>query len=148
MADSMEEFRKIYERLVDDELLELAAAPDSLTPEARTALSKELEHRGLADEAMEAAASQDAAPEPPITSGASVGNAAWSVVPESQTVEAGSGWVAVSSAESEAEARQTQEILKAAGIESQLQIVVLIDPADANRAFDVLSERLDREQES
>jgi len=143
MPDPMDQILLTYQRMVDDELLELAAAPNELTPEARTALWAELGRRGITDEAMQAAESMPA----PAAPQATVGGVNWSVVPESQGGAQDSEWVAVSSAESEAEARETQELLQASGIASQLQIVVLTNQADAARAFDILSEKLDGEQE-
>ena len=50
--------------------------------------------------------------------------------------------MAVYSAASESEAEQVQESLRAAGVESQLQIVILVPQAEAERALEILSEQL------
>jgi hypothetical protein len=120
-----------YRRMTDGELLELASQKEELTPEARTALETELATRGIADEAMKPEAAErypEASPEPADHRSSVLFGAQLPEGPSSELV-------VVFSAESEAEANAAQASLGAAGIESQMQIVVLV-PAD--RAEDAL----------
>jgi len=144
MSSRIDEFRATYKRMVDEELLELADEMDQLTEEAQIALRAELSHRGIAEEGIEAqkaeAPQSNAPAEPNLPEWGFFG----AKTPELQP----SDFVAVFSAGSDSEAEQVQESLRDAGIESQFQIVILVRQADSERAFDVLSERLDADQES
>ncbi len=134
---SRDEYRATYQRMGDLELLELAGEIDQLTPEARKALEAELGRRGITEEANQA---QDAEA-PPSSPSAASGLPNW-FLGASPAPLPPSEFVAVFSAESESEAQQVRESLRAAGIESQSQIVILVPQAEAEKAFETLSEQL------
>ena len=123
--------------MADLELLELADQADQLTEEARTALGAELGRRGITEEATQA---QNVEATPSSPSAAS-GLPNW-FLGASPAPLPPSEFVAVFSAESESEAQQVRESLRAAGIESQSQIVILVPQAEAEKAFETLSEQL------
>jgi hypothetical protein len=144
MSSRIEEYRATYKRMPDAQLLELAEQVDDLTDEAQTALRAELDRRGIAEAAGKTPDKEPAPSSPAMP--AEVAN--WGILGEHVPTLPPSELVAVFSAATEAEAAQVQEALHAAGIECQLQIVILVPQAEAEQAFEVLSEQLGPEEES
>jgi len=143
MSSRVEQYRANYQRMEDDELLDLAGQLADLMPDARTALWAELGRRGLTEQAE---AARDAAG--PQASAASAADAPvpdlpeWSLLNKPPELPS-SDFVAVLSVGDVAEAQRTQELLQAEGVESQLQIVVLVPQADAGKALRIVAEQID-----
>jgi hypothetical protein len=133
----MDEYRANYKRMPDGQLLELAEQVDELTEEAQTALRAELGRRGIAEEGIE----EQKAEAPPNNAPAEPGLPEWFLGSKAPPLP-DSEFVAVFSAQDESEADQVQESLRIAGIENQAQIVILVPQAQAEKAFDILSEHL------
>jgi hypothetical protein len=114
-------------------------------PEARTALWAEIGRRGITDQAAEArdaamshdspAATATAAPSEPDLS-------AWSLLPKPSTLPSNE-FVTVLSVGEVSEAQHAQELLHANGIESQLQIVLLVPQTDSEKALRIVTEQID-----
>ena len=129
-----------YRRMADGELLELASEKEQLTPEARTALETELANRGLADEPPEN--ESDESHESPERHGnpSPASEEYRSVLFGSSLPDRPSNeLVVVFSAENEGDAQAAQAALGAAGIESQLQIVVLVKADQAEDALEIIA---------
>ena len=123
-----------YRRMADGELLELASQGEQLTPEARSALETELANRGIVDESANTKATErfeGASPKHADYHSALFGPS----LPETPSSEL----VVVFSAENEAEAQAAQASLGAAGIDSQLQIVVLMAADQAEDALKIVA---------
>ncbi|MGH9786615.1 MAG: hypothetical protein ACRD88_20790 [Terriglobia bacterium] len=143
MSDRTDQYRVTYGRMADGELLELAGQVDQLTGEARTALWTELGRRGIKEEAIQARDSgtpQDI-PAPPIEL------PEWGLFGPKPPELPPSELVTVFSAGDESEAEQVRELLRADGIESQMQIVILVRQAESEKALRILSEQLDPDAE-
>ena len=144
MSNRMDEYRATYKQMADGQLLELAAELDQLTGEAQTALRAEMDRRGIAEEATKAQEPRmptegtPAAPDPP----------AWGFFGAPPPALPPSEFVAVFSAETEPEAEQVRESLRAAGVESLLEFVVLVRQGESEKAFEILSEQLGPDAES
>jgi hypothetical protein len=143
MSSRVEEFRANYQRMEDDELLELAGQLDQLMPDARIALWAEIGRRGITEQAEEA---RDAAA--PRAVPASAPDVAAPDLPEWNLLNKppelpSSDYVAVLSVADVSEAQRSQELLRAEGIESQLQIVILVPQAEAEKALRIVSEQID-----
>jgi hypothetical protein len=143
MGSRVEEFRANYQRMEDDELLELAGQLDQLMPDARTALWAEMGRRGITEQAEEA---RDAAAAP---AGAATPHdrrapdlPAWSLLNKPPELPS-SDYVAVLSVADVTEAQRSQDLLRAEGLESQLQIVILVPHAESEKALRIVSEQLD-----
>lgn len=137
MSSRLDEYRATYKRMVDEELLELAEEMDQLTDDAQTALRDELDRRGIVDEALQE-------PEAPLSKSparAPSGLPEWFLGSKSPALP-DSELVAVFSAASDSEAEQVQESLRAAGIDSQTEYVILVPQAQAEKAYQALSEQL------
>ena len=144
MSSRVEELRATYKRMPEEQLLELAGQADQLTGEARTALWAELGYRGITEEAIKTREKKSSRSDPPTADEIAQLNLLGERTPTLPPSE----FVAVFSAESESEAEQVQESLRAAGVESQLQIVILVPQAEAEKAFEILSEQLGPDTES
>ena len=141
MSNRMDEYRANYKRMPDGQLLELAEQVDELTEEAQTALRAELGRRGIAEEGIEEGIEEQKAEAPPNNAPAEPGLPEWFLGSKAPPLP-DSEFVAVFSAQDESEADQVQESLRIAGIENQAQIVILVPQAQAEKAFEVLSEQL------
>jgi len=143
MSSRVEEYRATYHRMADEELLELSGQLDQLTPDARIALWAEIGRRGITEQAAEA---QDAAMSHDSSAAASHPSEpdlhAWSLLPEPSTLPSNE-FVAVLSVGDVSEAQHAQELLHAKGIESQLQIVLLVPQANSEKALQIVSEQID-----
>jgi len=145
MNNRMDEYRTTYKQMADGQLLELAAELDHLTGEAQTALWAEMGRRGITEEATKVQKSAVPADGSPaahdLPAWGFFGADAPAALPPSE-------FVAVFSADSEPEAEQVQESLRAAGIESLLEFVVLVRQDKSEKAFGILSEQLGPDAES
>ena len=137
MSNRIDELRATYKRMVDEELLELAEEMDQLTDEAKTALRAELSRRGI----QEGGTEEPKAEAPPSNAPAEPGLPEWFLGSKAPPLP-DSEFVAVFSTQDDSEAGQVQESLRGAGIECQMQIVILVPQAQAEKAFEVLSEQL------
>ena len=142
MSNRMDEYRANYKRMPDGQLLELAEQVDELTEEAQTALRAELGRRGIAEEGIE----EQKAEAPPNNAPAEPGLPEWFLGSKAPPLP-DSEFVAVFSTQDDSEAGQVQESLRTAGIENQAQIVILVPQAQAEKAFEVLSEQLGPDEE-
>ena len=143
MSDWTDQYRVTYGRMADGELLELAGQVDQLTGEARTALWAELGRRGITEEAIrtrDSGTSQDI-PAPAIEL------PDWGLFGPKPPELPPSEFVTVFSAEDESEAERVQELLRTAGIECQMQIVLLVRQAESEKALQIVSEQLDPDAE-
>ena len=138
MSSRIEEYRATYKRMPDDQLLELADEVDDLTEEARTALWAELERRGIAEAGGKTPDKKTSRSSPAMPAD----TADWDLLGERPPALPPSEFVAVFSAEKEAEAEQVQESLRSAGVESLLEFVVLVRQSESEKAFEILSEQL------
>lgn len=147
MSDRMQQFVARYRGMVDEQLFELADQAEQLTGEARAALWAELGRRGITEqaakreeetpEAEQENGSQDASPNPPeLYSWGLLGTAPPRRLPPSE-------WAAVFSAATGSEAQRVQEVLATAGIETQLQIVILVSQAETEKALQIISEKIE-----
>jgi hypothetical protein len=151
MSDLFNNLLQNYRRMVDDELIELARGADELTPEAQMALRSELGRRGITDEHWkepEPRRNVQAASRQPTGSGAIVGDMVHDTVNDIEGEPSAPELVAVFSSEDEQGAQRAQALLQNAGIESRQQIVLLVSPSDAEKAFEIFSEQLEDEEES
>ena len=143
MRNKADELFANYRRMADGELLELASQKEQLTPEAVTALESELADRGITEEALKTETADDSPdehPEPTDYLHSEVFGDEHLEMPSSDLA-------AVYSAEGEADAKAVQKLLSDAGIESQLQIVVLVAEDKAEDAIKIVSAQVDKNQE-
>jgi hypothetical protein len=129
--------------MADEELLELAGQADQLTGEARTALWAELGRRGITEEAIQARDSGTSQDNP--ASAIDLPN--WGLLGAQTPALPPSELVTIFSAGNESEAERLQELLRAAGIECQTQIVLLVPQAESEKALQIVSEQLDPDTE-
>jgi len=123
----------------EGELMELAGQKDQLTTEAQTALATELANRGITEDALKPESS-DESPDAPSEPADYLRSGLFGAeAPETPSTDL----VAVFSAESEAEAKAVQLSLGCAGIESQLQIVVLVAEKKAEEAIKIVSSKVE-----
>jgi hypothetical protein len=139
MSSRLDEYRATYKKMADEQLLELAGQADDLMAEARTALWAELGRRGITEEAIKVQESET----PPSSPPSPADLVKWDLMGDRTPTLPPSDFVAVFSAGSTSEADQAQELLRASGIESQLQIVILVAHAEADKALRIFSEQLD-----
>ena len=139
----IDELRSTYKRMVDEELLKLAAEMDDLTDDAKTALHAELDSRGI----IEHAASTPSAPSRPGAPSGSQQLPSWFMGEKTPALPPNE-FVAVYSATNDSEAEEIQATLRDARIESQVEYVILVHQSDSERAFEALSERLDAPEDS
>jgi hypothetical protein len=143
MGYRVDDFSERYRSMSDGELIELAAQKKQLTAEACTALESELAKRNIVEDVLESSGtevSHEVSPQDEY-------------YPDEEFLRTGSpddstsDLVVVFSAESETEAKALQVGLGHAGIESQLQIVVLVAQDTAEAAIKIVSDMLDDESE-
>ena len=138
MNSRVDEYRATYKGMADEQLLELAGQVDQLTGEARTALWAELGRRGITELATKAQDTEASRSNPPTPADLTK----WDLMGDRTPTLPPSEFVAVFSAGSQSEADQVQESLRAAGVESQLQVVILVPQAESEKALEILSEQL------
>lgn len=138
MADSYAQFKTRYEDMADEELLQLAEQSDDLVPDAQAALQDELESRQLTAEVEERKA-----PPPPnepqfAYESALLADPRRLRAAAPQAPEA--GLALVHSTESIDEASEIQRRLTDNGILSQLQVLILVPPEEADKAYKLLED--------
>jgi hypothetical protein len=143
MGYRLDEIRENYRRMTDEELIGLARQKGDLTPEAFTAVLDELANRGISEGALETENDADEPREAADEAGDYLRDAVFS--PETQQENPSSDLAAVFSGQSEAEAKNVQDLLKGAGIESQLQLVVLVAGDRSDDALRIISAKLEND---
>ena len=137
-----------YRKMTDGELLDLADQQDQLTPDACAALSTELASRGLTPQAVSEAVAESpvlSPSEPPAYEGPDYLRVG---VFGAQPPPPSSDLVVVFSAQSEAEAQAAQASLRDNGIDSELQIVVLVAENKSEDALRIISEKFDQDPDA
>ena len=144
MSDPLDELRSTYRQMPDGKLLELASQPELLTPTARSILMVEILRRGITEEIL-----KTENPEVPEESPSNSEDLpSWRLLGSETPELPPSEFTAVYSAEDGSGAERAQGLLRAAGIESQLQIVVLVANADSEKAIQIITEQLGNDSES
>lgn len=137
MTDNYAQFRGRYEDMADEEILQLAEQMDDLVPDAQAALRDELESRHLSTEAEARTAVA------PQSAQFSYESALLADPRRLQPVAPHgpeAGLALVHSTENTDEASEIQRRLADNGILSQLQVLILVPPEAADRAYKLLED--------
>lgn len=143
MSDRVQQFIARYRGMVDEQLFELADQAEQLTGEARAALWAELGRRGITEQALKLEpedVSEAGSPNPPVLS-------SWDLLRTAPPRLPPSEWAVVFAAASGSEAQRVQEVLATAGIETQLQIVILVSQAETEKALQIISEKIETDHD-
>ena len=140
MSRSAEEWAATYRGMLDAELLQLAEEPEDLVPEARSALLVELKERRIS---LEEAPVEYASGHPGESAPAASDHPSWGLMGGTPATPASSNEsVAIFSSDSVASAEKIQLLLRNEGIDTTLEIIVLVPHAMTEKAFELLDETL------
>ncbi len=140
MSRSTEEWADTYRSMLDAELLQLAEEPEDLVPEARSALLMELKERGIT---LKEATVQDGTDQPSEAAPEASDLPSWGLMGGAPAQPSSpSESVTIYSADSVASAEKIQLLLRNAGIDTTLEIIVLVPHLLSEKAFELLDENL------